>query len=322
MQCTVYLSPRLTSSWSFRPYRLSAMPLPPFPTVSSPLSRSLSQFNGRYNSESNKPRDRSILENERHSRFSAEIRSRGVGRFFAHTIRSYPDHEMTLVKKREKERAREREKEILFLFLLRVALSRELPPYAHVRTHARLFARTSDRSRASFEKQCKRERHAGFSFLPTFLLTHVVPGSCSLPVPPSPLLSLSVHIVVSLSLSFPLHRMYTTLVHHRSFSFSPPLSFSLDLWCLYILYPCRFFSLLLHRRDIQPSSFNILADDLLVPVFLKCSPSFLSRPCLPRSILAPVQFNPFISCYVFKQHGRRIYNTIRCFPQKLVYRSK
>lgn len=49
--------------------------------------------------------------------------------------------------------------------------------HTQVRVHV-----ASDRSRASFEKQC--ERHAGLSFLPTFLLAHVVvPGSCSQPVP-------------------------------------------------------------------------------------------------------------------------------------------
>lgn len=49
--------------------------------------------------------------------------------------------------------------------------------HTQVRVHV-----ASDRSRASFEKQC--ERHAGVSFLPTFLLAHVVvPGSCSQPVP-------------------------------------------------------------------------------------------------------------------------------------------
>lgn len=229
-QCsTVYLSPRLTSSWSFRPCRLSVLSLPPFPTVSSPLPRSLSQFNGCNNSESNKPRDRSILESETHSRFSAEIRSRGVGRFvFARTIRSYPDYEMTLVKKREEKCARERARRGSPSFFL--LASRH---HAHVRTHARQFARTSNRSRASFEKQCKRERHAGLSFLPTFLLAHVVPGSCSLPVPSHPV---AFPVRPPRSLSFALFpsplSVRQSLVHHRSFSFSPPLSFPLDLWCL------------------------------------------------------------------------------------------
>lgn len=74
--------------------------------------------------------------------------------------------------------------------------------------------------------QCKRERHAGLSFLPTFLRR--TPGSCSLPVPlsrgfPCPSTSWS------LFCSFPL--CWTrTLVHHRSFSFT--------------LLPSRFWSLM------------------------------------------------------------------------------
>lgn len=63
-------------------------------------------------------------------------------------------------------------------------LSLSLSPRVRLRLTSLHNARTSracDRSRASFEKQCKRERHAGLSFLPTFL--HWTPGSCSLPVP-------------------------------------------------------------------------------------------------------------------------------------------
>lgn len=120
--------------------------------------------------------------------------------------------------------------------------------HAHVRTHARPIVRTSDRSRASFEKQCKRERHAGLSFLPTFFLAHDVPGSCSLPVPSLPV---AFPVGPPRGLSFALFPSppKCTLSFTILRSLSHRLSLSLLISDAWILYPCRFFSRLLHRRD-------------------------------------------------------------------------
>lgn len=114
-------------------------------------------------------------------------------------------------KKRRRERARKEIISFFFSYALRCLASCH-----RTHTYAHPFARTSDRSRASFEKQCKRERHAGLSFLPTFLLTHVVPGSCSLPCPSLPI---AFPVGPHRSLSFALFPSPPGVHHSRSPSF-------------------------------------------------------------------------------------------------------
>lgn len=174
--------------------------------------------------------------------------------------------------------------------------------HAQVRVHV-----ASDRSRASFEKQCKRERHAGLSFLPTFLLAHVVvPGSCSLPVPLFG--AFPIRLPRGLSFALSLSTGYT-LVHRRSFSFSAFLS--PDLWCRHACVCLALFRLCCTRgRDTtaflrcyptSPSPFALACtsssfssrSQILRPsrfVFQKCSPSLPIRPCSPidAAPIAPV----------------------------------
>lgn len=257
------LDPFARTDFPFCLFRLSPESLP----------RSLSQLNGCNNSESNEPRGRSILGNETHSRFLAEIRSRGVGRFLACTITSHPDYEMTLVKEREKECAGEiARKGILLLFLFLFFT------HTYARTHVRSHARATDRARASKSNASASDTPGSRSFLRSSSHT-TFPARAPCLSPPSPLLSLSVHLVVSLSLSFPLHWS----VHSRSPSFVLFLTASLfPSWFLMLGFSILVVSSLGYYIDeMRLSSFNVLSDDLLVPVFLKCWPSLLSHPRLP-----------------------------------------
>lgn len=291
------LDPFARTDFPFCLFRLSPESLP----------RSLSQLNGCNNSESNEPRGRSILGNETHSRFLAEIRSRGVGRFLACTITSHPDYEMTLVKEREKRNARERSRGKGFSFFFSSSFSR-------TRTHARTFDRTHERPIARELRKAMQARATRRALVPSYVLprtrrSRLVLPACPLPPRCFPCPSTSWSLFRSPSLSTEVY----TLVHHPSFSFSPPLSFPLDLWCLDSLSLSFLLSVTTSTRCDYPRS-------MFFPM-ISSSPSFWNVDRLFwvilvfRSMLAPVQFNPFIS--LFKWHTKEEYMR-QCFPWKLV----
>lgn len=181
-------------------------------------------------------------------------------------------------------------------------------------THAPTYACTSraDRSRASFEKQCKRERHAGLSFLPTFLLAHiVVPGSCSPPVPLSTGLSLSVYLVVSLSL-------FPSPPATRSFSFSTFLSRDLGH-----RYACVSFALLrlgCSVNEVQPSSSDVIRPPSLALHFLLSLLSVTNPPTFPLRLSEMFPVAPDSPLLAFRSMPLRLlqFNLIRQNPSFII----
>lgn len=251
---------------------------------------------------------------------------RAVGRFLARTIRSYPrSRDETLIEKKEGKNARG--KRFFSLFFSHV----ELSPHTRrtsVRTHERPIARELRKA-----MQARATRRALVPS-PTFFTRR---GS-RLVLSPSSLPSLSIHLVASLSVSFPLHRMNTH--HSRSFSLSlstfhclsPSLSISDTIFSVLVAAP-----FCLYIDEIRLSSFNVLPDDLLLirihlhpscrlqifwpslslapRLFETITVSLLSRPCPFRSMLTPVQFNSFISGYLNSIWKKN--DMIQCFPWKL-----